>query len=91
MVGFTCGYDTYALDWPRTTHSQFTCGAGRLAISKCVMSIVITSTNGKLDVLDVYRANACIPFVSLGIVSIPRTFSPLLRRDDAPPKAPGAG
>jgi len=83
--------DTCALNSPRTTQSQFTCGAGRLTILKPVVSIVTTSINGKLDVLDVYRANACIPFVSLGIVSIPRTFSPLLRRDDAPPKAPGAG
>ena len=50
----------------------------------------ITSVNGTLDVFDVDRANACIPFVSLGIVSIPCTFSPLLRRDGAPPRAPGA-
>jgi len=51
----------------------------------------IASVNGKLDVFDVYRANACIHFVSLGTVSTPCTFSQFLRRDDATPKAPGTG
>ena len=66
-------YDSYALDWPvaRTTYSQFTCSTGRLAISKCLMSIVSTSVNGKRDVLNVYRAYACIPVVALDITSRP--------------------
>ena len=54
------------------------------------MPIVIKSVNGKLGVLDMYRAYACIPFVPLGIV-LPCTFSPFLRRDNAPPKAPWTG
>jgi hypothetical protein len=49
-VDLRCGCDKYALDWLRTTHSQFTCGAGCLANSKSLMSIVITHVNGKLDI-----------------------------------------
>ena len=90
-VDLRCEYNTYALDWPRATHSQFTCDDHRLAIPKRLTSIVIINVNGKLDVLDAYRAYACTLFVSLGIVCMPLYVLTALRCYGTPPKVTWAG